>query len=59
MNVFEWLLGVTDLDILTIAALYQLTVITVFVLFAIRIGDVRTLDDLLPEDDFEHKTNQQ
>ncbi len=51
MNVFEWLLGVTDLDILTIAALYQLTVITVFVLFAIRIGDVRTLDDLLPEDD--------
>lgn len=59
MNVFEWLLGVTDLDILITAALYQLIVISVFVLFAVRIGDVRTLDDLLPEDDFEHKTNQQ
>ena len=51
MSVFQWLFGITDLDILTIAALYQLTVITVFVLFAIRIGDVRTLDDLLPEDE--------
>ncbi len=59
MSVFQWLFGITDLDILTIAALYQLTVITVFVLFAVRIGDVRTLDDLLPQDDFEHKTNQQ
>ena len=59
MSVFQWLFGITDLDILTIAALYQLTVITVFVLFVVRIGDVRTLDDLLPQDDFEHKTNQQ
>ncbi len=50
MNVFEWLLGLTDVDILITAALYQLTVITIFVLFAVRIGDVRTLDDLLPED---------
>ena len=59
MTVLQWLLGITDLDILTIAALYQLMIITVFVLFAIRIGDVRTLDDLLPQGDFEHKTNQQ
>lgn len=59
MNVLQWLFGINDLDILLITALYQLIVISVFVLFAVRIGDVRTLDDLLPEDDFEHKTNQQ
>ena len=55
MIVFEWLLGVTDLDILIITALYQLIVIAVFVVFAIRIGDVRTLDDLLPEEESEHE----
>lgn len=55
MNVLQWLFWITDLDILTIAALYQLTVITVFVLFAIRIGDVRTLDDLLPEEESDHE----
>ena len=59
MNVLQWLLGVTDLDILIITALYQLIVIAVFVLFAVRIGHIKTLDDLLPEDDFEHKTNHQ
>ncbi len=59
MNVLQWLLGITDLDILIITALYQLIVIAVFVLFAVRIGHIKTLDDLLPEDDFEHKTNQQ
>ena len=55
MNVLQWLFGITDVDILTIAALYQLMIITVFVLFAIRIGDVRTLDDLLPEEKSEHE----
>ena len=59
MNVLQWLLGINDLDILIITALYQLIVIAVFVLFAVRIGHIKTLDDLLPEDDFEHKTNQQ
>lgn len=51
MNVLQWLFGINDLDILLITALYQLIVISVFVLFAIRIGDVRTLDDLLPEEE--------
>ena len=46
MNVFDWL----SEYILCIAAIYQLMIVTVFVLFAVRIGDVRTLDDLLPED---------
>ncbi len=55
MNVLQWLLGITDLDILIITALYQLIVIAVFVLFAVRIGDVRTLDDLLPEEVKEHE----
>ena len=46
MNIFDWL----SEYILCIAEVYQLIVIAVFVLFAVRIGDVRTLDDLLPED---------
>jgi hypothetical protein len=46
MNVYQWL----SEYILLIAAIYQLMLVTVFVVFAIRIGDVRTLDDLLPED---------
>lgn len=58
MNVLQWLFGITDLDILTIAALYQLAVITVFVVFAVRIGDIRTLDDLLPEEESEHERDQ-
>lgn len=55
MNVLQWLFGITDLDILIITALYQLAVITVFVVFAVRIGDIRTLDDLLPEEESEHE----
>jgi hypothetical protein len=46
MNVYEWL----SEYILFIAAIYQLMLVTVFVLFAIRIGDIKTLDDLLPEE---------
>lgn len=55
MSVLQWLLGITDPDILIITALYQLAVITVFVVFAVRIGDIRTLDDLLPEEESEHE----
>lgn len=46
MNAFEWL----SEYILCIAALYQFTLVIVFVVFAARIGDVRTLDDMLPDE---------
>jgi hypothetical protein len=46
MNIYQWL----SEYIWYIATIYQLALVTVFVLFAIRIGDVRTLDDLLPEE---------
>lgn len=49
MNVFEWL-SLINSYILCIAAIYQLAVISVFTVLAMRIGNVRALDDLLPED---------
>lgn len=47
---YQWLLGLTTFDILSIAAIYQLMVVSVFVVFAARIGHIKTLDDLLPEE---------
>lgn len=46
MDIFQWIFEFLPF----IAALYQLTLITVFVVFAMRIGDVKTLDDLIPEE---------
>jgi len=46
MNVALWL----SEYILIIAALYQFSLITIFCVFAVRIGHIKTIDDLLPEE---------
>jgi hypothetical protein len=46
MNVYQWL----SEYILLIAAIYNLALIIIFCIFAVRIGHIKTIDDLLPEE---------
>lgn len=48
MIVLVWLLNLTPPEMLCLAATYWFIIASVSVMFAIRIGHVETLDDLLP-----------
>lgn len=48
MIVLVWLLNLTPPEMLFLAAIYWFIVATTSVLFAMRIGNVETLDDMLP-----------